>query len=227
MRWWRGLFVCVSLCASLVACTKVTALDVGALDASVPDAPEIDSSVPTMDAGETPLTLSQILAQRCAAGKGSVDDFNNAAELSQRLRGRWYFCPTPVNWSLPPGSGVDFEFGDGGTFQFLLINDAGTDFSRTSGTDNNGPLLYLVFTGMEGIADGSAADGSNNGANADASTEAFVAWDDPTARFNINLFFDRVQGNLEFVPELTISPRTLTLRELGGTPASAMLVPID
>jgi hypothetical protein len=154
-----------------------------------------------------------------------VDDFNSAYDLSQRLRGRWFICPQSTNWGAPPS--LDFELDDdAATYQFLVPNDAGSDFlPATTGDNTSGALLYLVFIGMEGAdASPEAGDGAPP---SDGSTELFVQWNDMTPRFNINLFFNRAKDNLEFVPDFTTAPRTLQLRELGGTPASALLVPVD
>jgi hypothetical protein len=202
----------VFLCFFLSACGSVAPLDVGDNSASGTTKPST-----------TTASLVQTLDQKCAQPLGSPDDFASAAQLTQKIQGRWYSCPdTSQDW-LPRGSALDMTFdANGGHFQFLMIDDSGTTFLPVAGVDESGPLDYLVFTGMEGIADAGPG-----GAGA-GTTETFVQWNDDTPLNNINLYFDRTANNLEFVPELTNgAQRKLQLREIGGSPAHGTFVPVE
>jgi hypothetical protein len=199
-------------CLLVAACGGVAPLDVGE-----------NTAAGTTTPSTTTATLMQTLDAKCAQPLGPPDDFMTAAELTQKIRGRWYACPDATQDWLPHGTALDFTFdANGGHFQFLFIDDSGTTFVPQMGTDVSGPLDYLVFTGMEGIAD-AGPDGAGAG-----TTETFVQWTDGTPQNNINLYFDRTSDNLEFVPELTQgAQRKLQLRELGGSPAHVVFVPVE
>jgi hypothetical protein len=199
----------------------VTALDVGGDSPSVEPSDAAAAQDASMDA---PVTLLERLSARCAEPSGAPDYFASAAELTQRLRGRWYFCPALGNWAKPPQA-IEFTFTSSGVWAFASLDDAGADFVASTDPDETGGVLYLVP--MAAPSDASAEGG--DGAAADAgTTEVPVPIDDTSPLNGFELQLVRGDANDSFfIPEFELSPRRMRLRELGGDPALGVFVPID
>jgi hypothetical protein len=199
----------IAVATVLTAGCAVVALDVGS------DAPEAVTNVDAGDAGDAattdaPTALLQRLAERCAAKAGTADYYANGAELTTRLRGRWYACDLEGVWSAPPQA-VSFAPGPNGTYAFLALSSAGDDFVPSSAPGDVGGLEYTVPAGAPG------------------DPNETIAFDDTSPRngFTLQLVRGLPRSNFEFIPDFETNPRRLRLRELGPDPAIGVFVPID
>lgn len=200
MRWAVAIAV-----AALTACATVS-LDVGRDDRP---STEVDAaSDAAADADVATPSLLERLRARCAAAAGPADYYENAAALSSRVVGRWYYCPDRGNWATPP-EGLELSLAPAPTWAFLSYDGDGGFVAATDDL-HSGPLRYVAPIG--------AVDGG---------AEEEVAPSDSTPRNGIELALDRTEEPLRFIPDFEKDPRLMQLRELGGDPARGVFVPID
>jgi hypothetical protein len=207
------LVTAVTAAALLGAACAVRALDVGSDEQPLPLEAGPSDAGPEADAEAGP-TLLEALAARCAAPSGSPDYFTSAAELTQRLRGRWFYCPQSSNWFTPP-DGIDFELAASGTFAYLHVDAAHDTLVASTDPNESGDVLYQAPVG--GFMD----------AGTEGGVEGDVPIDDTFPRNGLSVALVRADYNFFFVPVFESGPRRMLLRELGDNPAQGIFVPID
>lgn len=159
--------------ALLFACQPKN-LELGANDLpgdEVGPAPE----TPEAAAEASTTTLETLLLARCDAGSGARDKYSSAADLSQKISGRWYLC-TDVEHSPLYNDGIEFT----ATHEWhrLVWADGGRDeLVRSDDPEMNGTLRCVAFADVSG-------DGGHTG---DASTTD-VPCDDPTPRYPLFVY---------------------------------------
>ncbi len=211
---------------ALVACASISELTVGSTPAD-PDAGADTSPSPASPDAMLTTTLLDKLEAKCAAQAGAIDSYTNAAELSDRLKGRWYHCGSLGNWTLPRGTGLEYLIDPNGHYEFVSYDDKTETFTPSTDVTKVGELLYIVFTGTP-------SDGGAEGGDASVQSEAggagpmFINVDDTTTRNGIFVYLTRATDtDLEFQMLFEQNPRKLHMNELGGTPVLATFVPID
>lgn len=200
MRWAIAIAV-----AALTACATVS-LDVGRDDRRSSDVDAASDAAADAVVDATPSLLERLRA-RCAAPAGPADYCENAAALSSRIVGRWYYCPDRGNWVAPP-EGVELRLAPEPAWAFLSFDGDGGFVAATDDL-HSGRLRYVAPIAVDGGA------------------EEEVAPSDSTSRNGIELALDRSEEPLRFIPDFEKEPRVMQLRELGGDPARGVFVPID
>ncbi len=208
--------ILAAMSLAVSACAGVSELSVGA--------------APTQGEGGTGTlgsTLLDNLEAKCAAATGASDGYMNAAELSSRLNGRWYHCASIGNWSLPRGTGTQFQLGAQGNYAFLGLNATEDSFVASADPMQRGQIVYHAFTGTSTF-DGGDAGGLTDVYAGGGVSEMEVPINDMTTRNGFFVYLEASDGNtLEFQVLFEQNPPKLHLNELGGAPALATFVPID
>ena len=210
----------------VAACTGVSELAVGSTPTPADAGGDAASGTGTPDAMLTGTLLDKLEA-RCALPAGQIDVYTNAAQLSTRLKGRWYHCRSIVNWDLPRGTGLEYTFVPNGSYAFLDYADGSQLFTPSTDVTKSGEVLYQIFGGTQG--DG-GADGGDAAVQSDAggSSPMFIPVDDTTTHNGIFAYLTRAtDADLQFQMLFEQNPRKLHMNELGDTPVFATFVPID
>ena len=224
----------LTACAALVAACGdvggVTELSVGSTPSGADGGTAGSSLVTASPDATSPDTTStgtvmDLLNTKCAAEPGQADYFTSAAELTTKLRGSWYHCPSndPSDWQLPAGTGMAFEFSSTSTWAFLDYASTPQTFAPSSDPARSGSLVYLVFAGTlpEGgpISDGSVQPDSGGYMNME------IPFNDPVSRNGI--FVELTTNNAaprRFQVVFQQNPRKLQLQELASGGGSGAVV---